>query len=186
MTLIPSDGIGPEVVEATRRVVEATGVAIEWDRQEIAGAFARTGRRWRRRARSAAPGSRGGRWRPRDERTAERERVTLRQDLDLYACVRPCRRYPGVPSVYGDVDLIVVRENTEGMYTGIEFAMEEPDTKELLRFIETASAGGSARTAASRSRRSAGRGASGSSGTRSSSRVCGAAAGSRRATRRTS
>jgi isocitrate dehydrogenase (NAD+) len=61
--------------------------------------------------------------------------VALRQALDLYACVRPCRRLPGVPSPYGRVDLVVVRENTEDVYTGVEFEMGEPATKELIRFI---------------------------------------------------
>jgi isocitrate dehydrogenase (NAD+) len=141
VTLIPGDGIGPEVVEATRRVVDATGVGIEWERQEMgAGAFARTGSplpdRTLESIRSTGVALKG----PVETPVTSGLRsvnVTLRQRLDLFACVRPCRRYPGVPSVYGDVDLIVVRENTEGMYTGIEFAMGEPETKELLRFIES-------------------------------------------------
>jgi isocitrate dehydrogenase (NAD+) len=143
VTLIPGDGIGPEVVEATRRVVEATGVAIEWDRQEMgAGAFARTGSPLPAATLASIRGTGVALKGPVETPVTSGLRsvnVTLRQDLDLFACVRPCRRYPGVPSVYGDVDLIVVRENTEGMYTGIEFAMGEPDTKELLRFIEAAS-----------------------------------------------
>src|SRR5207248_2005121 len=63
--------------------------------------------------------------------------VTLRRELDLYACVRPCRLYQGVPSLYETVDIVVVRENTEGMYTGIEFAMGEPETLELIAFIRS-------------------------------------------------
>ncbi|HEY7667018.1 MAG TPA: isocitrate/isopropylmalate family dehydrogenase [Actinomycetota bacterium] len=142
VTLIPGDGIGPEVVEATRRVVEATGVRIEWDRQEMgAGAFARTGSPLPGATLTSIRGTGVALKGPVETPVTSGLRsvnVTLRQELDLFACVRPCRRYPGVPSVYGDVDLIVVRENTEGMYTGIEFAMGEPDTKELLRFIESA------------------------------------------------
>ena len=61
--------------------------------------------------------------------------MALRQGLDLYANVRPCRRYPGVPSLYDDVDVVVVRENTEGMYTGIEFEMGTPAAAELIGFI---------------------------------------------------
>jgi isocitrate dehydrogenase (NAD+) len=61
--------------------------------------------------------------------------VVLRQELDLFACLRPCRLYPGVPSLYDRVDVTVVRENTEGMYTGIEFEMGESNTKELIAFI---------------------------------------------------
>jgi isocitrate dehydrogenase (NAD+) len=62
--------------------------------------------------------------------------VQLRLGLDLYAGVRPCRWYPGVPSRYRDVDLVVIRENTEAEYTGIEFEQGEPATKELIAFIE--------------------------------------------------
>jgi isocitrate dehydrogenase (NAD+) len=62
--------------------------------------------------------------------------VELRVALDLYAGVRPCRTFAGVPSRYADVDLVVVRENTEAEYTGIEFEQGEPDTKELIRFID--------------------------------------------------
>lgn len=140
MTLIPGDGIGPEVIEAARRTIEATGVEIGWERRPMgAGAFARTGH-------------------PLPETTLGSIRTTgvclkgpvetpitsglrsanleLRQRLDLFANVRPCRRYPGVRSVYGDVDLVVVRENTEGSYTGFEFEMGTPAVAELLRFIE--------------------------------------------------
>ncbi len=142
VTLIPGDGIGPEVVEATRRVVEATGVRIEWDRREMgAGAFARTGSPLPDATITSIRGTGVALKGPVETPVTSGLRsvnVTLRQELDLFACVRPCRRYAGVPSVYGDVDLIVVRENTEGMYTGIEFAMGEPDTKELIRFIEAA------------------------------------------------
>ena len=62
--------------------------------------------------------------------------VALRKELDLYANVRPCRRYPGVPSVYEEVDLVVVREDTEDVYTGIELEVGTPDVKELIAFIE--------------------------------------------------
>ena len=60
----------------------------------------------------------------------------LRKELDLYANVRPCRRYPGVPSLYEDVDLVVVRENTEDVYTGVEFEVGTVEVKELIAFIE--------------------------------------------------
>ena len=143
ITLIPGDGIGPEVVEAARRAVEATEIDVEWDRREMgAGAFARTG----------AP-------LPADTLDAIRDtgvalkgpvetpvtsgmrsvNLTLRRELDLFACVRPCRTYPGVPSYYDEVDLIVVRENIEDLYTGIEFEEGAPDTTELIAFVAEAS-----------------------------------------------
>jgi isocitrate dehydrogenase (NAD+) len=62
--------------------------------------------------------------------------LSLRKELDLFANVRPCRLYPGVPSVYQQVDLVIVRENTEGMYTGFEFEMGTAEVKELIGFIE--------------------------------------------------
>ncbi|HBR34873.1 MAG TPA: isocitrate dehydrogenase, partial [Firmicutes bacterium] len=64
--------------------------------------------------------------------------VALRQSLDLYACVRPCKSYPGVRSRYSDIDLVLVRENTEDLYAGVEFDAETPEAK---RIIEMAPAG---------------------------------------------
>jgi isocitrate dehydrogenase (NAD+) len=142
VTLIPGDGIGPEVVDAARRAIEATGVPIEWDLRHMgSGAFSRTGR--------ALPPETVGSIRengvalkgPVDTPVTSGLRnvnVTLRQELDLYANVRPCRLYPGVPSPYERVDLVVVRENTEDMNTGFEFEMGTVAAKELIRFIESA------------------------------------------------
>ncbi len=140
ITLIPGDGIGPEVIEATRRTIEATGVDVTWDRRSMgSGAFARTGR--------SLPADTVDSIR--DHRVALKGPVetpitsglrsvnlTLRQELDLFANVRPCRLYPGVPSVFERVDLVVVRENTEGMYTGVEFEMGTVAVKELIRFVQ--------------------------------------------------
>jgi isocitrate dehydrogenase (NAD+) len=139
ITLIPGDGIGPEVIEVARRCVEATGIDVAWERQDMgAGAFARTG--------DPLPAATIGSIR--DTRVALKgpietpitsglrsANMTLRQGLDLFANVRPCRLYPGVPSLYERVDLVVVRENTEGMYTGHEFEMGTPAVHELIDFI---------------------------------------------------
>jgi isocitrate dehydrogenase (NAD+) len=139
VTLIPGDGIGPEVVEAARRAIEATGVAIEWDRQAMgSAAFSRTGLPLPPATLDSIRGTRAALKGPVETPVTSGLRsvnMTLRQVLDLFANVRPCRRYPGVPSVYGDVDLVVVRENTEGMYTGVEFEMGTVATKELIAFI---------------------------------------------------
>jgi isocitrate dehydrogenase (NAD+) len=62
--------------------------------------------------------------------------VALRKVLDLYACLRPCRSYPGIPSRYENIDIVIVRENTEDLYIGIEFARGTPDTEKLLSFIQ--------------------------------------------------
>jgi isocitrate dehydrogenase (NAD+) len=140
ITLIPGDGIGPEVIEAARRVIEATGVAVEWDRRPMgAGAFSRTGRTLPAATVDAIRETRVALKGPVETPVTSGLRSTnleLRKTLDLYANVRPCRLYPGVPSVYGAVDLIVVRENTEGMYTGFEFEEGTVAVKELMRFVE--------------------------------------------------
>ena len=138
-TLIPGDGAGPEVVAAARRVVDATGVEIAWEVEEAGRTAAeRAGTplparvlKSIRRTGVALKGplepSPGGSWSP---------DVRLRIDLELFACVRPCRTYPGAPSRYAAVDLVIVRENTEDAYTGIEFEQGSPATAELIGLIE--------------------------------------------------
>jgi isocitrate dehydrogenase (NAD+) len=139
VTLIPGDGIGPEVVEAARRCVEATGVSVEWDRQDMgAGAYARTGDPLPVATLDSIRATRVALKGPIETPVTSGLRssnMALRQGLDLYANVRPCRLYPGVPSVYDQVDLVVVRENTEGMYTGQELAMGTDAVAELIAFI---------------------------------------------------
>jgi len=124
VTLLPGDGIGPEVTEAAVRVLAAAGVAIEWDRVEAGGeVIAKYGtpvpepvlQSIRRRGVAL----KGPITTPVGEgfRSAN---VTLRQNLDLYACIRPVRSLPGVKTRFEGVDLIVVRENTEDLYSGLE------------------------------------------------------------------
>jgi isocitrate dehydrogenase (NAD+) len=140
VTLIPGDGIGPEVVDAARRAIDATGPTIEWERHEMgSGAFARTGEPLPETTLDAIRATRVALKGPVDTPVTSGERslnMRLRKALDLFANVRPCRLYPGVPSVYEAVDLVVVRENIEGSYTGIEFEVGTAATKELIRFIE--------------------------------------------------
>jgi isocitrate dehydrogenase (NAD+) len=139
VTLIPGDGIGPEVIEAARRTIEATGVAVQWDRQVMgSGAFARSGDPLPRATLESIRETRVALKGPIETPVTSGLRsanLSLRQSLDLYANVRPCRLYPGVPSVYDRVDLVVVRENTEDMYTGFEFEMGTPAVHELIGFI---------------------------------------------------
>jgi isocitrate dehydrogenase (NAD+) len=139
VTFIPGDGVGPELSEATRRVLEATGVAFDWDVQEAgADVMDRYGT-------------------PLPEHVLESIRtngiaikgpittpigtgfrsvnVALRKELDLYCCLRPCKWYPGVRSRYREVDLVICRENHEDLYAGIEFEQGEPETLELIEFI---------------------------------------------------
>jgi isocitrate dehydrogenase (NAD+) len=140
VTLIPGDGIGPEVVEAARLVVSATAVEVRWDVQEIGlRAFERTGEALPSQALSSIRANgialKGPIETPAGAGVGSAN-VALRQELDLFANVRPCRHYPGVPSVYEDVDLLVIRENTEDVYTGVEFEVGTVEVKELIAFIE--------------------------------------------------
>ncbi len=125
VTFIPGDGVGPEISEATKRVLEATGIDFDWDVQEAGVDVMET----------------AGTPLPDSVLDSIRERkiaikgpvttpvgtgfrsvnVALRKTLSLYACVRPCKIYPGVRTRYDDVDIVIVRENTEDLYAGIEF-----------------------------------------------------------------
>ncbi|MDV2990231.1 MAG: isocitrate/isopropylmalate dehydrogenase family protein [Dehalogenimonas sp.] len=125
VTLIPGDGIGPEISDATRRVLEATGVKFNWEvvhagtdvivefgtplPEQVLDSI--------RKNRTAIKG-------PITTPVGSGFRsvnVAIRKALDLYTCLRPCKSYPGVPSRYSDVDLVIVRENMEDLYAGIEF-----------------------------------------------------------------
>ncbi len=140
VTLIPGDGIGPEITEATRRVLEATGIPFEWDVQEAGVAMLeKTG--------SALPDSviesvRRNKVALKGPITTpvgkgfRSVNVGLRKALDLYANVRPCKTRPGVRSRYDNVDLVVVRENTEDLYVGIEFALGSPEAEQARIMIE--------------------------------------------------
>ena len=140
VTLISGDGIGPEVTDAARRAIEATGTSIEWDVRDLgAAAFARAGRVLPPES-IASIQVNGAALKGPIETPAGAEvrnaNVALRRQLDLYANVRPCRGYPGIPSLYEDVDLLIVRENTEDTYTGIEFEVGTPEVEELIAFVE--------------------------------------------------
>jgi isocitrate dehydrogenase (NAD+) len=142
VVLIPGDGTGPELTEATRRVLEATGVDFDWEVRE-AGADVMD--------------QYGGNPLPPEVLEAIRDtgvalkgpittpvgggfrsvNVALRKELDMYAQVRPIKSYRGVRSRFQDVDLIIVRENTEDLYAGIEYEQGTPDAEELIRWIES-------------------------------------------------
>src|SRR6202795_747226 len=139
VTMIPGDGVGPEVSEATRRVLEATGVQFDWDVQNAGlGVMEKYGTPMPehvlesiRRNKVAIKG-------PLTTPIGKGIRsvnVALRRELDLFALIRPCKSYPGVRSRYENVDLVVIRENTEDLYAGIEFAEGDPGTLELIADI---------------------------------------------------
>lgn len=145
ITLIPGDGIGPEVAEATRRVLEATGVAFNW---EIGYAGADVVDKYGtplpeevlRSVRKNKVAIKGPITTP--VGTGFRSvNVALRKELNLYACVRPCKTYPGVPSRYRDVDLVVIRENMEDLYAGVEFEKGSPEVAKLIKLVAAAKKG---------------------------------------------
>jgi len=139
VTLVTGDGIGPEIAEAARRCIDATGAEINWEiKQAGADVMKRLG--------TPLP----------DETVESIEKngialkapittpvgtgfrsinVHLRQMLDLYVCLRPCKSYKGVRSRYTDINLVLVRENTEDCYAGIEFEKDKDDTAELINWI---------------------------------------------------
>jgi isocitrate dehydrogenase (NAD+) len=139
ITLIPGDGIGPEVTEAARRVVEATGVNFRWDlayagdtAQDMFGTVLpdyvlKSIRKNKVALKGPITTPVGSGFRS--------VNVALRQALNLYACVRPCKTYPGVRSKYRDVDIVIVRENMEDLYSGIEFEKGTVETAKLISFI---------------------------------------------------
>ncbi len=143
VTLIPGDGIGPEVTEAALKVVEAAGVAVEWDRVEAgADVVTKHGTPMPDEAlnsiRSNGVALKGPIGTPIGG-GFKSANVMLRQALDLYACVRPIRTTPGLGSRYEDVDLVIVRENTEGLYTGLEHRVTEGVVESLKIVTEKAS-----------------------------------------------
>jgi isocitrate dehydrogenase (NAD+) len=135
VTLIPGDGIGPEVSAATRRVLDATGVGIDWFVEEAGAAvLEREGTplpdRVVERIRRSRVAIKGPITTP--VGTGFRSvNVALRQELDLFAAVRPSRSIPGVQTRHPGVDLVVIRENTEDLYRGIEFERGSPEAAEL-------------------------------------------------------
>ncbi len=140
ITLIPGDGVGPEVVEATRRVLEATGVEFQWEVINAgATALEKEGNLLPERLLDSIRKNKVALKGPTTTPVGTGFRsvnVALRQILDLYACLRPCRSYPGIPSRYENIDIVVVRENTEDLYIGIEFAKGTTEVAKLLSFIQ--------------------------------------------------
>lgn len=141
VTLITGDGTGPELSDAARKCVDATGVKINWDIQEAGvDVMARTGtpipdstiasiRRTRCALKAPITTPVGTGFRSIN--------VYLRQELGLYACIRPCKLYKGVRTYFKDVpvNFVIVRENTEDLYAGVEFEAGKPETQQLIDFI---------------------------------------------------
>ena len=144
VTFIPGDGIGPEISEATKRVIEATGVDIKWDIHEAGQeVFERQGTPLPQSVLDSIKKNKVALKGPITTPVGKGFRsvnVALRQTLDLYCCLRPCKTFKGARTRFENVDLIIIRENTEDLYAGIEFEKDSEDTKKLIDFI-TASTG---------------------------------------------
>ena len=136
VTFIPGDGTGPEIADATKRVLDATGVDFDWDVQEAGVDIMKT---------AGTPLPDSVIESIRDTQVAIKGPITtpvgggfrsvnvaLRKAIDLYACVRPCKSYEGVRSKYEDIDIVFVRENTEDLYAGIEFEVDTPANLALI------------------------------------------------------
>jgi isocitrate dehydrogenase (NAD+) len=139
VTVIPGDGIGPEIIEATKRVLNATGVKFDWD-VGIVGQAAQD--------KFGTPLPDSVLESIKKNKVALKGPVTtpigtgfrsvnvaLRQSLNLYACLRPCKTYRGAPTPYNNVDIVIVRENTEDLYSGIEFARDTLGSASLAKLI---------------------------------------------------
>ncbi len=137
VTLIPGDGTGPEIMSTVRRVIDATGVKINWEVQEagvdimakvgtpLPDAVLESCRRNKVAIKGPITTPIGTGFRS--------VNVALRKELDLYACYRPCKSYKGVRSRYEKIDLLLVRENTEDLYAGIEWPAGAPESKEVIK-----------------------------------------------------
>lgn len=144
VTLIPGDGIGKEVSFAAKRCIDATGVRIEWEEQ-IAGeeAIVKFGTVLPNAVLDSIRKNKVAIKGPITTPVGKGFRsvnVQLRMALDLFACVRPCKIYKGVKTRYENIDLVIVRENTEDLYAGIEFAEGGKGTKDIIQCIEKISA----------------------------------------------
>jgi isocitrate dehydrogenase (NAD+) len=139
VTLIPGDGVGPELTEATRRVLEATRVEFDWDVQDAGADVVDTfgtplPEHVLESIRANTVAIKGPITTP--VGTGFRSvNVALRKELELYCCLRPCKWYPGVRSRYENVDVVICRENMEDLYAGIEFEEGQSETKELIEFL---------------------------------------------------
>src|SRR6185503_15267448 len=136
VTLIPGDGTGPEICSVVKNVVAATGVDIKWEQVEAGVDIMKTAgtplpdnvlascRRTKVALKGPITTPIGTGFRS--------VNVALRKELDLFACIRPCRTYQGVKTRYQDIDLVLVRENTEDLYAGVEFDVGTPEAKQII------------------------------------------------------
>jgi isocitrate dehydrogenase (NAD+) len=140
VTFIRGDGTGPEISDATARVLEGTGVEFEWDWQEAGtDVYEAEGTPLPDRVIDSIKQNKVAIKGPITTPVGSGFRsinVALRKELDLYACLRPCKKYEGVRTIFDSVDIVIVRENHEDLYAGVEFEMGKPETAKLRQFIK--------------------------------------------------
>ena len=140
LAVIPGDGTGPEIMAATRRALDATGVRIEWEIQTAGACVVKhDGTPLPQRVLDSIKRNRVALKGPITTpvgRGFSSVNVALRKELDLYANLRPCRTYRGVRTRHDNVDLVVIRENTEDLYVGAELAHDDP---RMPRFLDAVS-----------------------------------------------
>ncbi|MBI5409286.1 MAG: isocitrate/isopropylmalate dehydrogenase family protein [Nitrospirae bacterium] len=143
VTLIPGDGTGPEITEAVRRVLEAAGVQFEWDVQNAGeDVYHQEGNPLPDRVLESIKRNKVALKGPITTPVGTGFRsvnVTLRQALDLYSCLRPCKTYKGAKTRYENIDLVIVRENTEDLYAGIEYQKDSEGAKAIIDLVKNIS-----------------------------------------------
>ncbi|MFN3966195.1 MAG: isocitrate/isopropylmalate dehydrogenase family protein [Endomicrobiia bacterium] len=136
ITLLPGDGTGPEITEVVLKVLEATGVKIQWEIMNIGeSALEKYGTPLPDEVLESIKKNKVALKGPVTTPIGTGFRsvnVALRQKLDLFACVRPCKLYKGVKSKYENIDIIVIRENTEDLYIGVEFTQDTEEAKKII------------------------------------------------------
>jgi isocitrate dehydrogenase (NAD+) len=140
VTFIRGDGTGPEISDATARVLEGTGVEFEWDWQDAGSdVYEAEGTPLPDRVVDSIKQNKVAIKGPITTPVGSGFRsinVALRKELDLYACLRPCKKYEGVRTIFDKVDIVIVRENHEDLYAGVEFEKGKPETEKLRQFIK--------------------------------------------------
>lgn len=136
ITLIPGDGVGPEQTAAAKRAIEATGVKIDWEVHDAGiDVMDKYGTPLPEHVLESIRRNKVALKGPITTPIGKGFRsvnVQLRKELNLYACLRPCKYYPGIRSKYMDVDLVIVRENTEDLYAGVEYDLGTPEAKQII------------------------------------------------------
>ncbi len=139
-TLIPGDGVGPEITQAAKRVLEATGVSFEWDIQNAGEeVYQKEGTPLPDRVLESIRKNKIALKGPITTPVGSGFRsvnVLLRQTLDLFCCLRPCKTYSGAKTRYENVDLVIVRENTEDLYAGIEYKKDSEGAESIIELVK--------------------------------------------------